>query len=525
MAGDSSAKRPLEASSTSGGRASKRPSYGHETIITVLVGPDEHRFAVHKDVICATSKFFRAACSTRWLKIGERFIRLPDIQPSDFRVYVHWSYRGNLVVEEDATKADRGMNLARIYIVGDVLDDMKLRNSATRLLNAMIIAQGFLGPRVIRLIWANTTTSSSLRRWTVETAILAVNRRDFEKNAARYPADFMSAMALEALQLIRPIARDERERDFTPAMNIQPPVHDRFIVTPGATQRDAVPTARKPSLVPGGPPNPVRSHAVAAIGEFLGTFLFLFFAFAGAQVANEAEALTNSDAPTPSIGALLYISLSFGFSLAVCAWVFFRISGGLFNPAVTLALTLIGCLTYTRAAVVIIAQLVGAITSAGIVKVLFPQKFTVATTLAEGTNLAQGLFIEMFLTALLVFTILMLTAEKHRATFIAPIGIGLALFIGHLAGVRFTGAGINPARAFAPAVVTGSFPSYHWIYWIGPILGAGVAVVAYRVIKALEYEAYGAVGQDADHPAVAIPLTPADPPAVPVAPVVPKETV
>jgi aquaporin related protein len=110
-----------------------------------------------------------------------------------------------------------------------------------------------------------------------------------------------------------------------------------------------------------------------AIGEFLGTFLFLFFAFAGAQVANEAETLTGSDAPTPSIGALLYISLSFGFSLAVCAWVFFRISGGLFNPAVTLALTLIGCLTYTRAAVVIIAQIVGAITSAGIVKVLFPE--------------------------------------------------------------------------------------------------------------------------------------------------------
>lgn len=176
-------------------------------------------------------------------------------------------------------------------------------------------------------------------------------------------------------------------------MNIQPPVHDRFIVTPGTTQRDAVSTERKPSLVPGGVPNPIRSHVVAvccshllswlvihqrtdrsqAIGEFLGTFLFLFFSFAGAQVANEAEASTGSDAPTPSIGALLYISLSFGFSLAVCAWVFFRISGGLFNPAVTLALTLIGCLTYTRAAVVIIAQLVGAITSAGIVKVLFPE--------------------------------------------------------------------------------------------------------------------------------------------------------
>lgn len=109
----------------------------------------------------------------------------------------------------------------------------------------------------------------------------------------------------------------------------------------------------------------------------------------------------------------------------------------------------------------------------------------------------------MFLTALLVFTIFMLAAEKHRATFIAPIGIGLALFIGHLAGVRFTGgtfpslirdstivgnfadmspaaAGINPARAFGPAVVNGSFPDYHWIYWIGPLLGALLAVFTYR---------------------------------------------
>jgi aquaporin related protein len=67
------------------------------------------------------------------------------------------------------------------------------------------------------------------------------------------------------------------------------------------------------------------------------------------------------------------------------------------------------------------------------------QKFAVATTLSADTNVARGLFIEMFLTALLVFTIFMLAAEKHRATFIAPIGIGLALFVGHLAGTRFTG--------------------------------------------------------------------------------------
>lgn len=173
-------------------------------------------------------------------------------------------------------------------------------------------------------------------------------------------------------------------------MNVQPPVHDRLIVLPNATQRDAADTGRKPSLVPGGQPHPVRSHVVAVralldshitqetadtsqgIGEFLGTFLFLFFAFAGAQVANEAEAASNPDGTSPSIGTLLYISLAFGFSLAVCAWVFFRISGGLFNPAVAFGLTLIGCLTYTRLAVVVLAQIIGAIASAGIVSALFP---------------------------------------------------------------------------------------------------------------------------------------------------------
>lgn len=67
------------------------------------------------------------------------------------------------------------------------------------------------------------------------------------------------------------------------------------------------------------------------------------------------------------------------------------------------------------------------------------QKLQVVTSLSTDTSLVRGLFIEMFLTALLVFTIFMLAAEKHRATFIAPIGIGLALFVGHLTGARFTG--------------------------------------------------------------------------------------
>lgn len=84
-------------------------------------------------------------------------------------------------------------------------------------------------------------------------------------------------------------------------------------------------------------PNKVRNHFVAMVGEFCGTFLFLFFAFAGTQVANTAAAATtafnaqNSDgslAQAPNAPVLLYIALAFGFSLAVNVWIFFRISGG-----------------------------------------------------------------------------------------------------------------------------------------------------------------------------------------------------
>jgi hypothetical protein len=75
-----------------------------------------------------------------------------------------------------------------------------------------------------------------------------------------------------------------------------------------------------------------RGHIVAMVGEFAGTFLFLFFAFTGTQVANMSAA-AQGKGPEPSV--LLFIALSFGFSLTVNVWVFFRISGGLFNPAVS----------------------------------------------------------------------------------------------------------------------------------------------------------------------------------------------
>lgn len=147
---------------------------------------------------------------------------------------------------------------------------------------------------------------------------------------------------------------------------------------------------------------------------------------------------------------------------------------------------LIGAITWLRGVVVVVAQLLGAISAAGIVSALFPNELAVRTGLNSQTSVVRGLFIEMFLTAELVFTIFMLAAEKHKSTFIAPVGIGLALFIAELSGVYFTGGSLNPARSFGPAVIAGEFYGYHWIYWVGPGLGSLVAVGFYKYVVSIK---------------------------------------
>lgn len=96
---------------------------------------------------------------------------------------------------------------------------------------------------------------------------------------------------------------------------------------------------------------------------------------------------------------------------------------------------LVGALPLVRACLLIVAQILGGMAAAGLVACLFPGSLNVQTSLGNGTTIVQGLFIEMFLTAELVFTIFMLAAEKHKGTFIAPVGIGLSLFVAELSGM------------------------------------------------------------------------------------------
>lgn len=73
---------------------------------------------------------------------------------------------------------------------------------------------------------------------------------------------------------------------------------------------------------------------------------------------------------------------------------------------------------------------------------------------------------------MLVLSVLLLAIQKHTSSFLAPVGIGLTLFAVHLFALQYTGSAVNTARAFAPCVVTGTFEGTHWVYWVGPTLGA-----------------------------------------------------
>ncbi|KAL5045917.1 hypothetical protein BDW71DRAFT_183054 [Aspergillus fruticulosus] len=235
-----------------------------------------------------------------------------------------------------------------------------------------------------------------------------------------------------------------------------------------------------------------RNNFIATSSEFVGTFLFLFFSFAGTQVANTPKPV---DGAPPNTNALLYSALAFGFSLMVNIWAFYRVTGGLFNPAVTLALCLVGGMPAYRGLFVFAAQIIAGIAAAGVVGALFPGDLNVTTRLGGGASISQGLFIEMFLTAQLVFVIIMLAVVKHKGTFLAPVAIGLAFFVTEMIGDYYTGGSLNPARSLGPDVINRSFPGYHWIYWVGPLLGSLLACGFYYFLTFFSYESVNP-GQD-----------------------------
>jgi aquaporin related protein len=224
-------------------------------------------------------------------------------------------------------------------------------------------------------------------------------------------------------------------------------------------------------------------EVVQFVGEFFGTFLFLFIAYLTAQAAlGNDPSIAAGGPPLPS--TLFYVSVGFGGGVLISLWIFKGISGEMFNPAITLGLLLSGAITLGQAILHVIVQLIAAICAAALVDALTPGPILFSNKLAAGISVARGVWIEALLTAQLVLTVLLLTRGPYTSKF-AAVGIALSVFMGHMTGVNFTGTGINPARSLGPNVAMASFPGSTWVYYVGPVIGALIAVAMYAMLRFL----------------------------------------
>ena len=208
------------------------------------------------------------------------------------------------------------------------------------------------------------------------------------------------------------------------------------------------------------------------LAEAIGTFGLIFFG-AGSIIM---------DAYTDGAVGLVGIALAHGVVLAVVITATAHISGGHINPAVTIGVWIGRKIEGRMALIYIAAQLLGATIAAAFLAGLYPTGAVDAASLgtpmlADGISISTGIMVEAILTFFLVFTVFG-TAVDSRAPNLGGWAIGLVLVFAILAGGPLTGASLNPARTFGPALVGGYWVG-HVVYWVGPILGGIVAAGIY----------------------------------------------
>lgn len=212
----------------------------------------------------------------------------------------------------------------------------------------------------------------------------------------------------------------------------------------------------------------------APVAELVGTALFVFFG-AGSVVANAGGV------PLGPIG----IALAHGVGIAVLISMTLAVSGGHLNPAVSLALWIAKKIDAKQLGLYVAAQIIGAIIGALLIKAFFPagaaRVASLGTPQISGTlGEFQAIFLEALLTFFLVSAVFG-TCVSPLAPKIAGFGVGLAIFTCALVGGSLTGAVMNPARAFGPALVSLDWHG-QYIYWFGPAIGAALAAVLWKYV-------------------------------------------
>ena len=223
----------------------------------------------------------------------------------------------------------------------------------------------------------------------------------------------------------------------------------------------------------------MRSAWNGVIAEMAGTFLF-FFVGIGAIGALQ---FVNAGKPVDPAAALIVAALAHGVVLAVLVSALGAVSGGHFNPAVTFGVWVAGQMPWRRGVAYVLAQLIGAILAAVAVRIVFNASVFPnlgIPSLAPGIDPLAGIFVETILTVILLVAVFG-TAIDPRAPKVGGLVIGLAVAADILMGGSITGAAMNPARWFGPAAVLDDWTnSAIWV--VGPLVGAGIAAVAYRYL-------------------------------------------
>ncbi|CAK7325629.1 unnamed protein product [Dovyalis caffra] len=213
----------------------------------------------------------------------------------------------------------------------------------------------------------------------------------------------------------------------------------------------------------------------AALAEFIS---MLIFVFAGSGSGMAFNKLTDNASNTPS--GLIAAALAHAFALFVAVSVGANISGGHVNPAVTFGALLGGNITLLRSILYWIAQLLGSVVACLLLKFSTGGWETPAFGLSSGVGAWNAVVFEIVMTFGLVYTVYATAVDpkKGNVGIIAPIAIGFIVGANILAGGAFDGASMNPAVSFGPAVVSWTWTN-HWVYWLGPFIGAAIAALVY----------------------------------------------
>ncbi|MFZ5993262.1 MAG: MIP/aquaporin family protein [Deinococcota bacterium] len=203
------------------------------------------------------------------------------------------------------------------------------------------------------------------------------------------------------------------------------------------------------------------------VAEFIGAFTLCFVGI-GAIAATQGE-------------NLVAIAFAHGLAIALMVITLGHVSGGHFNPAVTFGMLLTGRIHPASAVGYWVAQLLGGLVAALFISAIYGVDAVTTGTPAPGANYSaiQAVMMEVFLTFFLVWVIF--GAAIHQKYTFAGLAIGLAITMDILAGGAVSGAAMNPARVLGPAIVGGEWAS-HWIYWVGPLVGGGLAALLYDLL-------------------------------------------